>query len=112
MEYQVMANPLGKTRDTENPYAIFKLDNSAIGPIELRVLKTYKLPKNEADDRYARWYTAAKPSCISDATNGSWEFDDTYRTDVIGYYTLTYASPEFQEAYPNLMFSLMVGEVA
>ena len=76
-----MANPLGKTRDTENPYAIFKLDNSAIGPIELRVLKTYKLPKNEADDRY-------------------------------GYHTLTYASPEFQEAYPNLMFSLMVGEVA
>ncbi len=103
-----MANPLGKTRDTENPYAIFKLDNSAIGPIELRVLKTYKLPKNEADDRYARWYTAAK----SDATGGTWEYGDTYRTDVIGYHTLTYASPEFQKAYPNLMFSLMVGEVA
>ena len=103
-----MANPLGKSRDTENPYAIFKLDNSAIGPIELRVLKTYKLPKNEADDRYAKWYTAAK----SDATHGSWGFGDTYRTDVIGYHTLTYASPEFQKAYPNLMFSLMVGEVA
>ena len=103
-----MANPLGKKRDTENPYAIFKLDNSAIGPIELRVLKTYKLPKNEADDRYARWYTAAK----SDATGGAWEYGDTYRTDVIGYHTLTYASPEFQKAYPNLMFSLMVGEVA
>ena len=106
MEYQVMANPLGKSRDTENPYATFKIDDSAIGAVELRVLKTYKLPKNE--DKYAIWYTAAK----SDAPHGSWELGDTYKTDVIGYYTLTYASPEFQEAYPNLMFSLMVGEVA
>ncbi len=100
-----MANPLGKSRDTENPYAIFKLDNSAIGPIELRVLKTYKLPKNEVDDRCAKWYTAAK----SDATHGSWEFGNTYRTDVIGYHTLTYASPEFQEAYPKLMLNMMTG---
>ena len=98
-----MQNPLGKSRDTENPYAIFKLDNSAIGPIELRVLKTYKLPENEGE--YATWYTAGR----SEATGGSWEFGDMYKADFEEHHTLTYASPEFQKAYPKLMLNMMTG---
>lgn len=92
-------NPLGKGRDVENPYATFMA-----GDFEVRVLKTYKLPKNEADDQYARWYTVAK----SPMTHGSWEYGDTYRKEVINNFRLTYASPEFVEAYredPKLQLS-------
>jgi hypothetical protein len=83
-------NPLGKGRDVENPYAIFQ-----DGDFEIRVLKTYKLAKNEVSDQYARWYTVAK----SPMTYGSWEYGDTYRNGVINHFQLTYASPEFIDAY-------------
>ena len=39
-------------------------------------------------------------------TYGSWEYGDTYRKDVIHNFQLTYASPEFIEAYrddPSIM---------
>ncbi len=83
-------NPLGKGRNVENPYAIFMAGN-----FEIRVLKTYKLAKNESGEQYARWYTVAK----SPMTCGSWEYGDTYRKEVTDNFRLTYASPEFIEAY-------------
>ncbi len=85
-------NPLGKSRDIENPYATFMA-----GDFEIRVLKTYKLAKNEKEDQYARWYTVAK----SPMTYGSWEYGDTYRQEVTDNFQLTYASPEFIAAYRN-----------
>ena len=92
-------NPLGKTRDVENAYAIFmaraRVGPDSSGDFEIRVLKTYKIAKNETDDQYARWYTVAK----SPMTYGSWEYGDTYRNEVINNFRLTYASPEFIEAY-------------
>ena len=86
-------NPLGKGKKVDDPYAIFKA-----GYFEIRVLKTYKVAKNEEGDQYARWYTVAK----SPMTFGSWEYGDTYRREVIENFSLTYASPEFTEAYPEI----------
>ena len=86
-------NPLGKGKKVDDPYAIFKA-----GDFEIRVLKTYKVAKNEEGDQYARWYTVAK----SPMTFGSWEYGDTYRREVIENFSLTYASPEFTEAYPGI----------
>ena len=37
-----MANPFGKTRDVENPYATYVGYHSDLGPIEVRILKRYK----------------------------------------------------------------------
>ena len=101
-----MTNPLGKSRDIENPYAKFAVRVRDIGTIEHCILKTYKLPENEGE--LATWFTAGR----SEATGGSWEFGDMYKADFEENYTLTYASPEFQEAYPNLMLNMMVGKVA
>jgi hypothetical protein len=90
MEIVMAKNPLGKSRDVEKPYATFMG-----GGYEIRVLKTYKLPKNETGDQYARWYTVAK----SPMTYESWEYGDAYRKWVADNFRLTYASPEFIEAY-------------
>ena len=93
-------NPLGKSRDVENPYATFTAVIDDLGTLEIRVLKTYKLPKNEGP--YATWYTAGK----SDATYGSWEYGDMYKSEITRM-TLAYASPEFQEAYRGELFNLV-----
>lgn len=82
-------NPLGKSRTADKPYAIFRGDG-----IEWRVLKTYKLAKNE--DGYSRWFVHA----TSPFTGERGELGDTYRADVVRHGRLTYASPEFLEAYP------------
>lgn len=100
-------NPLGKGKKVDDPYAIFKA-----GDFEIRVLKTYKVAKNEEGDQYARWYTVAKSPMTYGSwesgfwrpqmTYGSWEYGDTYRREVIENFSLTYASPEFTEAYPEI----------
>jgi hypothetical protein len=97
-------NPLGKGRDVENPYATFRA-----GGFEIRVLKTYKLAKNEVGDQYARWCTVAR----SPLTYGSWEYGDTYRKEVLDNFQLTYASAEFVEAYrddPQIQLSDVAGK--
>ena len=86
-------NPLGKSRKVENPYATFMA-----GEFEIRILKTYKQARNETKDPYARWYTVAR----SPMTYGSWEYGDTYRKEVTDNFRLTYASPDFAEAYPDI----------
>jgi hypothetical protein len=70
-----MANPFAKTRDVENPYAIYKGYIDGIGEIEIRVLKRYKHSvKSEKLNRYSKWFTAAK----SPMTFDSWEYSDQY----------------------------------
>jgi hypothetical protein len=87
-----MANPLGKSREIENPYATFETHHPEIGHWEIRVLKTHKLPKNEGE--HDAWYTVGK----SAMTYGSWEYGDMYKSEILRM-RLTYASPEFIEAY-------------
>ena len=85
-----MPNPFGKSRKIDNPYAIY-----AAGDIEWRILKTYKMPKSEAKDPYARWMVAAR----SGATFGGFDMGDTYASEVKSYGRLVAATPEWLEAY-------------
>ena len=75
-------NECAKTRKITDPYEIWKC-RMEIGldvlNIEYRVLKKYQAPKGEAENPFARWYTAAK----SEATFGSWEYGDTYVRDIV-----------------------------
>ena len=81
--------------DRQGEFHVYKHHDGYPYAHEIRVLKTYKLAKNETGDQHARWYTVAK----SPMTYGSWEYGDTYRKDVTDNFRLTYASPEFIEAY-------------
>ena len=91
-----MKNPLGKTADINAPYAVFK------GPagFEWRVLKSYRLPKNEGI--YGAWFVAAK----SDMTYGSFEYGDTYISEILEFGNLVEATPEFLNAYSNISFGM------
>lgn len=80
-------NPFGKGRKKDAPYAIYTSHMNW----QWRVLKTYKTPKNEAKDRYARWFVAA----ASPYTGGEFELGDTYRRDVITLGRLVAADPEW-----------------
>ena len=75
-------NPCGKTRKLEDPYEVWNC-RMEIGfdvlNVEYRVLKKYQSPKKEAENPFARWFTAAK----SEATFGSWEYGDTYVRDIV-----------------------------
>jgi len=72
-------NLCNKTRDIDNPYEIWK------GPanFEWRVLRKYQNAENEEKNEYARWYCAVK----SDMTYGSFEYGDTYVSDIKRYGT-------------------------
>ena len=85
-----MANPFAKTRPIDQPHAIYEG-----GAMTWRILKTYKLAKNETGDPYARWMVAVK----SDATYGWFDMGDTYRSEIERYGTLVAATPEWLEAY-------------
>ena len=76
-------NECGKTRKLDNPYEVWEcrmgFDTGEVINIEYRILKKYQTPKKEAENPFARWYTAAK----SEATFGSWEYGDTYVRDIV-----------------------------
>ena len=84
-----MPNPFGKSRKLDKPYAIY----IGLMGLEWRILKTYKLAKNE--DYNSTWYVAAK----SEATFGSFEYGDTYKRDVTSFGNLVAADPEWLAAY-------------
>ena len=67
-------------RDKENPYEVWQ-DTSP--GFEWRVLKRYQFPKHERKNNYARWYCAVR----SPMTYGSWEYGDTYISDIKNYST-------------------------
>lgn len=79
-----MKNAHGKTRSVENPYHIV-----VAGDWEWRVLKRYQSPDGERANPYARWYCAVK----SPLTYGSWEYGDTYISDI----PTAYAGMDFVE---------------
>ena len=87
-----MRTPFGKSRKVEDPYAIYRHENS---DFEWRVLKTYQHPDKEADNVYARWFVAAK----SPYTHGSWEMGDDYAREILTYGTLQEATSEWKELY-------------
>ena len=93
-----MANPFGKTRDIENPYATYVGYHDDIGSIEVRILKRYKQSvEAEKKDQHSRWLTAAK----SDATFGSWEYGDQEAGTIQSCYRLLDAEPEWLAQYPK-----------
>jgi hypothetical protein len=85
-----MPNPFAKSRPADKPYAIYRA-----GDYTMHVCKTYKQPSSEVKDPYARWFVWAK----SPATYGSFEGGDTYRREVVGFFQLVAATPEWQAAY-------------
>lgn len=88
-----MPNKLSKSRPIDKPYAIF-INNQGW---EWRILKTYKVPTSESKDKYARWFVAATSPHMGE---GDWEYGDTYKIDIEMNGRLTWASPEWEEAYP------------
>ena len=87
-----MANKFAKTRDINEPYAIYK-DG---GGWEWRILKTYKQPKSEAKDPYARWFVAATSPLMHD---GQFEYGDTCASEVKSNGRLVVAETEWLEEY-------------
>tara|TARA_A100000171_G_scaffold6110_1_gene4774 strand:- start:469 stop:765 length:297 start_codon:yes stop_codon:yes gene_type:complete len=93
-----MANPFGKTRDVEKPYATYVGYHDEIGSIEVRILKRYKgSVEAEKKNQHSRWFTAAR----SDATFGSWEYGDQYAGMIQSCYRLLDAEPEWLAQYPK-----------
>jgi len=86
-------NPFGKTRSIDDCYAVYQNYYPAMGDVEYRVLKTYKLSKNE--DEYSRWLVAGK----SEATYGRWEYCDMYRYEIEQFYHLVKCDPEWEKTY-------------
>lgn len=85
-----MANPFGKCRDVEEPYAVY-MDKHL--QFETRVLKTYQTFEKEQDNPSARWFVAVK----SPYTFGSWEYGDSYVRNVLG--DVTQSDPLWEEKY-------------
>ena len=91
-----MANPFGKTREVDNPYATYVGYLPDAGSIEIRILKRYKgSVEAEKKNQYSRWFTASK----SDATFGSWEYGDQYAGMIQSCYRLIDAEPEWLKQY-------------
>ena len=87
-------NLLGKSRKTDTPYAIFK-GYGPFGETEMRLLKTYSTPLNEAKNPYARWMVAVK----TDMTYGSYDMGDSYIKEATMGLTRVYADPLYLEQY-------------
>jgi len=87
-------NLLGKSRNKENPYAIFK-GYGPFGETEMRLLKTYQVPANEGKNQYARWFVAVK----SEMTYGSYDMGDSYIREATMGLTRVYADPLYLEQY-------------
>ena len=95
-----MPNQFGKTRDIENPYAVYR---SPYG-WEWRILKTYKMPKSEAKDPYARWFVAATSPLMDNGNFDelkprSFEYGDEYKTTITRNAALISGDPEWLEEY-------------
>ena len=92
-----MRTSFGKTRDVEEPYAVY--ENSAAGKEqrwEWRVLKTYRHSSKEGTNPYAIWYVAAK----SPNTFGRWEYGDTHKEEILKYAVFVDGTEQWREEYP------------
>ena len=77
-----MKNLCRKSRPVDDPYEVWKCHRAVrLGDAHgftWHVLKKYQNPDNEAKNQYARWFVAAK----SPLTYGSWEYGDTYVSEI------------------------------
>jgi hypothetical protein len=87
-------NPFGKSRSTEQPYAIYA-GYGPFGNTECRVLKTYQTVDNEKTNRYSRWFVAVS----SDHTWGGFDMGDSYIKDATYGLRLVAAEPEWLQEY-------------
>ena len=87
-------NLLGKRRNVEKPYAIWK-GQGPFGNTELCLLKTYQTPSNENKNKFAKWMVAVK----TDMTHGSYDIGDNYCFTCLHGLKLSYADPLFKEQY-------------
>jgi hypothetical protein len=75
-----MPNNFAKTRDIENPYATYRVENPYNGMyFEWRVLKAWQTRESEKKKPYGRWFCAVK----SPMTYGSWEMGDVYANEIL-----------------------------
>ena len=75
-----MKNLFGKSREINNAYATYRVDNPNNGMyFEWKILKTYQVKNNEDKNQYARWFTA----CKSPMTYDRWEYGDAYILSLI-----------------------------
>ena len=72
-----MKNLCRKSRPVDDPYEVWQNGHGWTW----HVLKKYQNPDNEAKNQYARWFVAAK----SPLTYGSWEYGDTYVSEIKEY---------------------------
>jgi hypothetical protein len=63
---------------TLNNHSTINIHTNTTG---MGILKTYQHPDKEKTNQYARWYVAAR----SPLTHGSWEYGDTYATEIQQY---------------------------
>ena len=75
-----MKNLFGKSREINNAYATYRVDNPNNGMyFEWKILKTYQVKNNEDKNQYARWFTA----CKSPMTYDRWEYWDAYISEIM-----------------------------
>jgi len=86
-----MPNPFKKTQPVEEPYAVYTNDRRGW---EWRILSTRKMPANEGSP-FAIWYVAAK----SPYTHGSWEYGDTYKSEILQNGILSKSTSEWSKHY-------------
>jgi len=87
-------NLLGKSRPAQDPYAIFE-GYGPLGDTEMRLIKAYQVPANEAKNQYAKWMVAVK----TDMTHGSYDMGDSYIREATKGLSLTWASDAYREQY-------------
>ena len=87
-------NLLGKSRKTDNPYAIWE-GYGPFGETEVRLLKTQQIPSNEAKNRCAKWLCATKTAF----THGSYDMGDSYIDAATYGLKLSWASDEYKAQY-------------
>ena len=86
-----MPNPFKKTQPVEEPYAVYTNDRRGW---EWRILSTRKMPANEGSP-FAIWNVAAK----SPYTHGSWEYGDTYKSEILQNGILSKSTSEWSKHY-------------
>ena len=72
-----MKNLCRKSRPVDDPYEVWQNNQGWTW----HVLKKYQNPENEAKNPYARWFVAVE----SPFTYGSWEYGDTYVSEIKEY---------------------------
>ena len=87
-------NLMGKTRNIQNPYAIFK-GMGVFGHTEVRLLKAYQTPDKESSNVHARWMVAVK----TDATHGGYDMGDSYVNEAVRGLELVDFSDEYGKQY-------------